>query len=82
MEGVIQSSLIRDMNFINTLEDVKVSMCEITSVETVGLSLIRYVAATGKPMIISTGMANAEEIKEAIAAAREAAVKSWPSSSA
>lgn len=33
--------------------------------------LIKYVASTGKPLIISTGMADAEEIHEAIQAARE-----------
>jgi len=63
------------MNFINTLEDVNVSMCEVTSVEAVDLHLICYVAVTGKPMIISTGMANAEEIEEAITAAREGGCK-------
>jgi N-acetylneuraminate synthase len=63
------------MKFINTLENVNVSMCEITPVETAGLSLIRYVAGTGKPMIIFTGMANAEEIEDVIIASREGGCK-------
>jgi N-acetylneuraminate synthase len=41
----------------------------------VDLSLIKYAASTGKPMIISTGMADAEEIKDAIEAAREGGCK-------
>ena len=70
--GMVAFSTPFDETAVAFLESLGVPCYKIASLENRDLPLIRRVAATGKPMIISTGMANIAELDDAVRAAREA----------
>lgn len=74
--GIIGFSTPFDETAVDFLESLNVQLYKIASSENTDLPLIRKVASTGKPMIISTGMATVGELDETVRAAREAGCRS------
>ena len=60
-----------DFESVDFLETLGVSLYKIASMDLVNIPLIKYVARTSKPMIVSTGMSTLGQIEEAVAAIRE-----------
>jgi len=70
--GMLGFSTPFDETAVEFLESLDVPMYKVASFENTDLPLIRRIAATGKPMIVSTGMATLAELDELVGVARDA----------
>lgn len=71
-EGISILSTPFDFTAVEFLEELQAPIYKIASFECIDLPLIRKAASTGKPLIISTGMATMTEVSEAVEAAKDA----------
>lgn len=70
-KGILAFSSPFDLTAVDFLEELDVPMYKVASFEINDIRLLRYIAKTQKPIIISTGVATEEEIEEALATCKE-----------
>jgi len=72
--GILFFATAFDKTSVDFLEELSVGVHKIASCELVDLPLIEYMAKTNKPLILSTGMANCSEIREAVNSAKRSGI--------
>jgi pseudaminic acid synthase len=73
--GILFFATAFDKTSVDFLENLNVQIHKIASFELIDLPLVEYVAKTQKPLILSTGMASLEEIKEAVNISKKTGAK-------
>ncbi|MDD5564734.1 MAG: N-acetylneuraminate synthase family protein, partial [Thermoanaerobaculaceae bacterium] len=74
-EDIILFSTPFDKTAVDMLEDLRMPLYKVASFELTDLPMIKRIAWTGRPIIMSTGMATLSEIKEAVRAAKGGGAK-------